>query len=53
MLLLRTLVAAVLADPLVDNFLTASGIPSSVASIVVLPFTSSSEAVSGLIFTNL
>ncbi|KAE8076021.1 hypothetical protein FH972_014696 [Carpinus fangiana] len=53
MLLLGTLLAAVVADPLVDvveNFSTSTGIPSFFVSFVILPFASSSEAVSTLIF---
>lgn len=46
MLLLGTIVAAVVADPLVDavdNFSTATSIPSFFVSFVILPFVSSSE----------
>lgn len=53
MLLLGTLLAAVVADPLVDvvdNFSTATSIPSFFVSFVILPFASSSEVVSTLIF---
>ncbi|KAK6919144.1 EF-hand domain [Dillenia turbinata] len=53
MLLLGTLIAAVVADPLVDavdNFSTATSIPSFFVSFVVLPFASSSEIVTDLIF---
>ena len=53
MLLLGTVVAAIFADPLVDavdNFSTATSIPSFFVSFVVLPFASSSEAVSAMIF---
>lgn len=53
MLLLGTLIAAVIADPLVDvveNFSTATSIPSFFVSFVILPFASSSEVVSTLIF---
>lgn len=53
MLLLGTLIAAVTADPLVDaveNFSTATSIPSFFVSFVILPFASSSEVVSTIIF---
>ncbi|PON81598.1 Parvalbumin [Trema orientale] len=52
MLLLGTIVAAAFADPLVDtvnNFSTATSIPSFFVSFVILPFASSSEIVSTLI----
>lgn len=55
MLLLGTIVAAVVADPLVDavdNFSTATSIPSFFVSFVILPFVSSSEIVSTLIFVS-
>ncbi|KAF7833939.1 sodium/calcium exchanger NCL-like [Senna tora] len=55
MLLLGTMVAAVFADPLVDtvdNFSTATSIPSFFVSFVILPFASSSEMVSALIFAS-
>lgn len=55
MLLLGTVVASVFADPLVDavdNFSTASSIPSFFVSFVILPFASSSEIVSDLIFAS-
>ncbi|XP_038708614.1 sodium/calcium exchanger NCL-like isoform X1 [Tripterygium wilfordii] len=55
MLLLGTTVAAVFADPLVDavdNFSTASSIPSFFVSFVILPFASSSEVVSTMIFAS-
>lgn len=55
MLLLGTIVAAAFADPLVDavnNFSTASSIPSFFVSFVILPFACSSEIVSTLIFVS-
>ncbi|KAF3965098.1 hypothetical protein CMV_010686 [Castanea mollissima] len=55
MLLLGTIIAAVTADPLVDaveNFSTATSIPSFFVSFVILPFASSSEVVSTLIFAS-
>ncbi|XP_028807819.1 sodium/calcium exchanger NCL-like [Neltuma alba] len=55
MLLLGTVIAAVFADPLVDavdNFSTATSIPSFFVSFLILPFASSSEIVSGLIFAS-
>ncbi|PON41955.1 Parvalbumin [Parasponia andersonii] len=55
MLLLGTVVAAAFADPLVDtvnNFSTATSIPSFFVSFVILPFASSSEIVSTLISVN-
>ncbi|WCJ30853.1 sodium/calcium exchanger family protein / calcium-binding EF hand family protein [Euphorbia peplus] len=50
-----TIIAAAFADPLVDaveNFSTASGLPTFFISFVILPFASSSEAVSVLIFSS-
>lgn len=50
-----TIIAGVFADPLVDavdNFSTATSIPSFFVSFVILPFASSSEVVSTLIFTS-
>ncbi|KAA8524282.1 hypothetical protein F0562_010705 [Nyssa sinensis] len=55
MLLLGTIIAAAFADPLVDavdNFSTATSIPSFFVSFIVLPFASSSEVVSALIFAS-
>ncbi|CAL8134857.1 unnamed protein product [Prunus armeniaca] len=55
LLLLGTIVAAVFADPLVDavdDFSTATSIPSFFVSFVILPFASSSEIVSTLIFVS-
>ncbi|KAL0002067.1 hypothetical protein SO802_015848 [Lithocarpus litseifolius] len=55
MLLMGTIIAAVTADPLVDaveNFSTATSIPSFFVSFVILPFASSSEVVSTLIFAS-
>ncbi|KAJ4969981.1 hypothetical protein NE237_003080 [Protea cynaroides] len=56
MLLLGTVVAAAFADPLldaVDNFSSATSIPSFFISFIVLPVaTKSSEAVSTLIFAS-
>lgn len=55
MLLLGTILAAVVADPLVDavdNFSTATSIPTFFVSFVILPFVSSSEIVSTLIFVS-
>ncbi|KAF6177163.1 hypothetical protein GIB67_025500 [Kingdonia uniflora] len=56
LLLLGTVVAASFADPLVDtvqNFSTATGIPSFFISFIALPLaTNSSEAVSALIFAS-
>ncbi|KAJ4956119.1 hypothetical protein NE237_012902 [Protea cynaroides] len=56
MLLLGTVVAAAFADPLldaVDNFSSATSIPSFFISFIVLPVaTKSSEAVSALIFAS-
>ncbi|XP_024965485.1 sodium/calcium exchanger NCL-like [Cynara cardunculus var. scolymus] len=53
-LLLGSLIAAVVADPLVDsvgNFSNATGIPSFFISFIALPLaTNSSEAVSAIIF---
>ncbi|MCD7460343.1 hypothetical protein HAX54_043336 [Datura stramonium] len=54
LLLLGTVIAAVFADPLVDavnNFSSATNIPSFFISFIVLPLaTNSSEAVSAIIF---
>ncbi|OMO99377.1 Calcium-binding EF-hand, partial [Corchorus capsularis] len=53
MLLLGTIVAAVIADPLVDTvseFSKASSIPSFFVSFVILPIACTSEAVSALSF---
>ncbi|KAI4333869.1 hypothetical protein L6164_018624 [Bauhinia variegata] len=55
LLLLGTGVAAVFADPLVDavdNFSTATNIPSFFISFVILPLPSSSKIVSALIFAS-
>ncbi|KAK9285103.1 hypothetical protein L1049_024288 [Liquidambar formosana] len=55
MLLMGTAIAAAFADPLVDavdDFSTATSIPSFFVSFVVLPFASSSEVVSALIFAS-
>ncbi|KAI3895513.1 hypothetical protein MKW92_010189 [Papaver armeniacum] len=56
MLLLGTAIAAAFADPLVDavdNFSTATSIPSFFISFIALPLaTNSSEAVSALIFAS-
>ncbi|KAF8391280.1 hypothetical protein HHK36_023582 [Tetracentron sinense] len=56
MLLLGTAIAAAFADPLVDavdNFSSATSIPSFFISFIVLPLaTNSSEAVSALIFAS-
>ncbi|KAF8413791.1 hypothetical protein HHK36_001784 [Tetracentron sinense] len=56
LLLLGTAIAAAFADPLVDavdNFSTATSIPSFFISFIVLPFaTNSSEAVTALIFAS-
>lgn len=55
MLLLGTAIAAITADPLVDavdNFSTATSIPSFFVSFVILPFASSSEVVSCLMFSS-
>ncbi|OVA04263.1 EF-hand domain [Macleaya cordata] len=56
MLLLGTAIAAAFADPLVDavdNFSTATSIPSFFISFIALPLaTNSSEAVSALIFSS-
>lgn len=56
LLLLGTVIAAVFADPLVDavnNFSSATSIPSFFISFIVLPFaTNSSEAVSAIIFAS-
>lgn len=54
LLLLGTIIAAVFADPLVDavnNFSSATSIPSFFISFIALPLaTNSSEAVSAIIF---
>ena len=54
LLLLGTVIAAVFADPLVDavdNFSSATSIPSFFISFIALPLaTNSSEAVSAIIF---
>ncbi|KAK8712307.1 hypothetical protein V6N13_147547 [Hibiscus sabdariffa] len=56
LLLLGTLIAAAFADPLVgavDNFSTATSIPSFFISFIALPLaTNSSEAVSAIIFAS-
>ncbi|KAK4387112.1 Sodium/calcium exchanger NCL [Sesamum angolense] len=56
LLLLGTVIVAVFADPLVDavdNFSTATSIPSFFISFIVLPLaTNSSEAVSAIIFAS-
>ncbi|KAM1166093.1 hypothetical protein ACFX11_025712 [Malus domestica] len=55
LLFLGTIVAAAVADPLVDavdSFSTATSIPSFFISFVVLPFASSSEIVTTLIFVS-
>lgn len=56
MLLLGTVIAAAFADPLVDavdNFSTATSIPTFFISFIALPFaTNSSEAVSAIIFAS-
>ena len=55
MLLLGSLIAATFADPLVNavgKFSTATNIPSFLFSFSVLPFASSSEAVSALMFAS-
>lgn len=56
LLLLGTVIAAVFADPLVDavdNFSTATSIPSFFISFIALPIaTNSSEAVSAIIFAS-
>lgn len=56
LLLLGTVIAAVFADPLVDavnNFSSATTIPSFFVSFVALPLaTNSSEAVSAIIFAS-
>uniref|UniRef100_A0A5B7A5G3 EF-hand domain-containing protein n=1 Tax=Davidia involucrata TaxID=16924 RepID=A0A5B7A5G3_DAVIN len=56
LLLLGTVIAAVFADPLVDavdNFSSATSIPSFFISFIVLPVaTNSSEAVSAVIFAS-
>lgn len=56
LLLLGTVIAAVFADPLVDavdNFSSATSIPSFFISFIALPLaTNSSEAVSAIIFAS-
>ncbi|XP_073287240.1 sodium/calcium exchanger NCL-like [Primulina huaijiensis] len=56
LLLLGTAIAAVFADPLVDavdNFSSATSIPTFFISFIALPFaTNSSEAVSAIIFSS-
>lgn len=56
LLLLGTIIAAVFADPLVDavdNFSSATSIPSFFISFIALPLaTNSSEAVSAIIFAS-
>lgn len=56
LLLLGAVIAAAFADPLVDavdNFSSATGIPSFFISFIALPFaTNSSEAVSAIIFAS-
>uniref|UniRef100_A0A2N9FQ92 Sodium/calcium exchanger membrane region domain-containing protein n=1 Tax=Fagus sylvatica TaxID=28930 RepID=A0A2N9FQ92_FAGSY len=56
LLLLGTIIAAALADPLVDavdNFSDATSIPAFFISLIVLPlFTSSSDAVAAIIFAS-
>ncbi|KAK3184036.1 hypothetical protein Dsin_031322 [Dipteronia sinensis] len=55
MLLIGTIIAAVCSDPLVDavdNFSTASSIPSFFVSFIILPFVTSSEVVSTLSFAS-
>ncbi|XP_058095700.1 sodium/calcium exchanger NCL1-like [Magnolia sinica] len=56
LLLLGTVIAAVFADPLVDavdNFSSATGIPSFFISFIAMPLaTNSSEAVSAIIFAS-
>ncbi|GMY31968.1 vacuolar calcium ion transporter [Fagus crenata] len=56
LLLLGTIIAAALADPLVDavdNFSDATSIPAFFISFIVLPlFTSSSDAVAAIIFAS-
>ncbi|CAN1859470.1 Sodium/calcium exchanger NCL [Linum perenne] len=55
MLLSGTFMAAVIAEPLVDavnNFSSASSIPPFFVSFIILPFASSSEIVSVLIFAS-
>ncbi|KAL5989554.1 tRNA (cytosine-5-)-methyltransferase ncl1 [Asimina triloba] len=56
LLMLGTVVAAVFADPLVDavdNFSSATGIPSFFISFIALPLaTNSSEAVTAIIFAS-
>ncbi|KAA8526783.1 hypothetical protein F0562_008988 [Nyssa sinensis] len=53
LLLLGTVIAAAFADPLVDavdNFSSATSIPSFFISFIALPLATSSEAVSAIIF---
>lgn len=56
LLVLGTIIAAVFADPLVDavdNFSTATSIPTFFISFIALPLaTNSSEAVSAIIFAS-
>lgn len=55
MLLLGSLIAASLADPLVNcagSFSTGTKIPPFLVSLVVVPFTSSSELLSALMFAS-
>lgn len=56
LLILGTIIAAAFADPLVDavdNFSTATSIPSFFISFIALPLaTNSSEAVSAIIFAS-
>ncbi|TXG55070.1 hypothetical protein EZV62_020326 [Acer yangbiense] len=55
MLLIGTIIAAVCSDPLVDavdDFSTASSIPSFFVSFIILPFVTSSEVVSTLSFAS-
>lgn len=55
MLLMGTIIAAVCSDPLVDavdNFSTASSVPSFFISFIILPFVTSSEVVSTLTFAS-
>lgn len=55
MLLIGTLIAAAAADPLidvVDNFSTATGIPTFFISFIALPLATSCEAVSAIMFAS-
>ncbi|KAJ0054685.1 hypothetical protein Pint_02380 [Pistacia integerrima] len=55
MLLMGTVIASVCSDPLVDavdNFSTASGVPSFFVSFILLLFVTSSEVVSTLTFAS-